>query len=135
MRAAGAGGVAWAVWRACPGVPLAATVAEALEELLGARTAAELARVRIELPERFDYGNTVPLAFSVDSPMTAADHVRRVDVFAEGNPFPEVATFYFTPESGRASVSTRIRLNEGKQEVVAVAELSDGSAWIARRAV
>ena len=95
----------------------------------------ESARVRLELPERYDYGNTVPFAFEVDSPMTKADHVRRIDVFAEGNPFPEVATFHFTPESGRASVSTRIRLNEGEHEVVAVAELSDGSAWVGRRAV
>ena len=61
-------------------------------------------RVRLER-RRFD-GNTVPLAVAVDSPMTEADHVRRVDVFAEGNPFPEVATFHFTPDSGRASVST-----------------------------
>ena len=95
----------------------------------------ESARVRLELPERYDYGNTVPLAVAVDSPMTEADHVRRVDVFAEGNPFPEVATFHFTPDSGRASASTRIRLNEGEQEVVAVAELSDGSAWVGRRTV
>ena len=43
-----------------------------------------------------------------------------------GNPFPEVASVHFTPANGRASVATRIRLNEGKQEVVAVAELSDG---------
>jgi sulfur-oxidizing protein SoxY len=55
-------------------------------------------------------------------------------VFAEGNPFPEVATVYFTPDSGRARISTRIRLNEGRQEVVAVAELSDGSAVVGRRA-
>jgi sulfur-oxidizing protein SoxY len=56
-------------------------------------------------------------------------------VFAEGNPFPEVATFYFTPDSGRASMSTRIRLNAGEQEVVAVAELSDGSAWVGSRSI
>jgi sulfur-oxidizing protein SoxY len=113
----------------------ATTVREALERLLAGRTSVESARVRLELPERFDYGNTVPLALSVDKPMTAADCVRRVDVFAEGNPFPEVATFHFTSDSGRASVSTRIRLNEGEQEVVAVAELSDGSARVGRGAV
>ena len=111
------------------------TVSEALARLLAGRTAAESARVRLELPERYDYGNTVPLAVAVDSPMTEADYVRRVDVFAEGNPFPEVATFHFTPESGRASASTRIRLNEGEQEVVALALLSDGSAWLGRRTV
>jgi sulfur-oxidizing protein SoxY len=111
------------------------SVKKALEELLADRTFVESARVRLELPERYDYGNTVPFAFEVDSPMTEADHVRRVDVFAEGNPFPEVATFHFTPNSGRASVSTRIRLNQGEHEVVAVAELSDGSAWVGRRTI
>jgi sulfur-oxidizing protein SoxY len=135
VRAAGAGAVVWGAWACLPPVAAATTVKEALEKLLSGRASVESARVRLELPERFEYGNTVPLAFSVDSPMTAVDHVRRVDVFAEGNPLPEVATFYFTPDSGRASTSTRIRLNEGEQEVVAVAELSDGSAWVGRRTV
>jgi sulfur-oxidizing protein SoxY len=135
VRTAGAGAVVWGAWACLPAVAVATTVREALEKLLAGRTPVESARVRLELPERFDYGNTVPLAVSVDSPMTTEDYVRRVDVFAEGNPFPEVATFHFTPDSGRAGVSTRIRLNEGEQEVVAVAELSEGSAWVGRRAV
>jgi sulfur-oxidizing protein SoxY len=78
----------------------------------------------------------VPLAVTVDGPITEAGHaVPRVSVFAEGNPFPEVARVRFTPANGRASASTRIRLNEGPQEVVVVAELSDGRAWLARRTV
>jgi sulfur-oxidizing protein SoxY len=135
VRAAGTGAAAWAAWAWLPPPVSASTVEEALAQLLVGKPSVQSARVRLELPERFDYGNTVPLAVAVDSPMTEANHVRRVDVLAEGNPFPEVATFHFTPDSGRASVSTRIRLNQGKQEVVAVAELSDGSAWVGRRAV
>jgi sulfur-oxidizing protein SoxY len=135
VRTAGAGAVVWGAWTCLPPVAAATSVREALENLLSGRRPIESARVRLELRERFDYGNTVPLAFSVDSPMTAADYVRRVDVFAEGNPFPQVATFHFTSDSGRASMSTRIRLNEGEQEVVAVAELSDGSARVGRGAV
>jgi sulfur-oxidizing protein SoxY len=132
VRTLGAGAAAWA-WLPAPAA--ATTVREALEQLLAGRTSVESSRIRLDLPERYDYGNTVPLAVAVDSPMTEADHVRRVDLFAEGNPFPEVATFHFTPDSGRASTSTRIRLNEGEQEVVAVAELGDGSAWVGRRTV
>jgi sulfur-oxidizing protein SoxY len=135
VRAAGTGAAAWAAWAWLPPPASASTVEEALAQLLVGKPSVQSARVRLELPERFDYGNTVPLAVAVDSPMTEANHVRRVDVLAEGNPFPEVATFHFTPDSGRASVSTRIRLNQGEREVVAVAELSDGSAWIGRRAV
>ena len=135
VRVAGAGAAAWAAGSWLSPLAAATTVQEALAQLLAGKTSVQSVRVRLEVPERFDYGNTVPLAVMVDSPMTVADYVRRVDVFAEGNPFPEVATFYFTPDSGRASVSTRIRLNEGEQEVVAAAELSDGSAWVGRRAV
>jgi sulfur-oxidizing protein SoxY len=135
MRTLGAGAVAWGAWAVLPASAAATTVREALDRLLAGRTPVQSARVRLDLPERYDYGNTVPLAVAVDSPMTGADHVRRVDVFAAGNPFPEVATFHFTPDSGRASSATRIRLNEGAQEVVAVAELSDGSAWVGRRTV
>jgi thiosulfate oxidation carrier complex protein SoxZ len=111
------------------------SVKEALEELLAGKTAVESTRVRLDLPPQFDYGNTVPLAFTVDRPMSEANRVERVSVFAEGNPFPEVARFHFTSDSGHASAATRIRLNEGRQEVAAVAELNDGSAWLARRPV
>jgi sulfur-oxidizing protein SoxY len=39
-----------------------------------------------------------------------------------------VATFRLGPRAGRASVATRVRLAD-TQNVVAIAELSDGSFW------
>lgn len=135
VRAGGAGVVAAAVWAHLPPAVAATSVDAALGELLGGKAPAESLRLRLDLPPSFDYGTTVPLSVTVDSPMTDADHVRRLSVFAEGNPFPEVASIHFTPRNGRASVSTRIRLNAGIHAVVAVAELSDGRAWIARRSV
>jgi sulfur-oxidizing protein SoxY len=133
VRAGGGGAVA-AFWASLPPA-IAASVDAAVEEVLAGRAFVESSRLRIDLPEHFDYGTSVPLAVTVESPMTEADHVRRVSVFAAGNPFPEVASIHFTPANGRPSVSTRIRLNEGKQEVIAVAELSDGRAWLSRRAI
>jgi sulfur-oxidizing protein SoxY len=130
-----AGTAASAVWASLPLAMAATSVPEALEELLAGRKSVESTRIRLDLPARFEYGNTVPLAFTVNGTMTEGNHVRRVSVFAEGNPFPEVASFHFTPESGAASASTRIRLNEGQWEVVAVAELSDGSVWLGRRTI
>ncbi|MGH6927078.1 MAG: thiosulfate oxidation carrier protein SoxY, partial [Dongiaceae bacterium] len=79
-------------------------------------------------------GYTVPLTFDVDSPMTEADHVRVVHVVAPRNPLVRVASFHFTPRSGRARVSTRIRLAE-PQNVIAVAEMSDGSLLMAKTRV
>ena len=82
-------------------------------------------QLHLDLPRHFANGYTVPLALSVDSAMTEADHPRAVHVFAPGNPFLRVATYHFTPSSGKAMLSTRIRLAK-PQNVIVVAEMSDG---------
>jgi len=91
-------------------------------------------RVKLELPPLSENGNTVPLAVSVESPMTEADHVRAIHVFTEKNPLPDVVTFRLGPRAGRARVATRIRLADTGL-VVAICELSDGSFWSDRTEV
>jgi sulfur-oxidizing protein SoxY len=85
-------------------------------------------RVRVDTPRLADNGHSVPLRVTVDSPMTAADHVRSLTLLSERNPRPLIATFHLGPRAGRAEVATRVRLN-GSQRVLAVARLSDGSWW------
>ena len=85
-------------------------------------------KVRLELPAVAVNGHSVAMTLKVDSPMSAAEHVRAVHLISEKNPVREMATFYFGPHSGRAEVSSRIRLN-GTQRMTAVAELSDGTFW------
>jgi len=85
-------------------------------------------RVKIEIPPLVENGNTVPCTVTVESPMTAADHVKAIHVFNEKNPQPNVISARFGPRAGRASLATRIRLTD-TQTVVAIAELSDGSFW------
>jgi sulfur-oxidizing protein SoxY len=85
-------------------------------------------KVRLELPPLIDNGNAVPLAVSVDSPMTAADHVKAIHVFTEKNPLPEVLSVTLGPRAGRAGIATRVRIADS-QTVTAVAQLSDGSFW------
>ena len=79
--------------------------------------------IEIELPAIAENGNSVPLRIRIPSPMTAADHVAAVRVFAERNPRPAVATFHLGPQSGRAEISTRVRL-AGTQKVTVLASLS-----------
>ena len=88
-------------------------------------------KVKLELPPLVENGNAVPLAVSVESPMTEAEHVRAIHVFTEKNPQPDVVSFHLGPRAGRASVATSIRLAD-TQTVVAISELSDGSFWYAR---
>ena len=85
-------------------------------------------RVRLELPQVAENGHSVGMTVRVESPMTDADHVRRVDLIADKNPVPLIATFFLGPESGRAEIESRLRLN-GTQRVTAIAQLSDGTFW------
>jgi sulfur-oxidizing protein SoxY len=66
--------------------------------------------------------------------MTDADHVSDVLVVAEGNPNPGVATFHFSPLSGKAGASTRIRL-AATQNIVVVAKTSTGKFYTAQKLV
>ncbi|MHB0770554.1 SoxY-related AACIE arm protein [Bradyrhizobium sp. 5.13L] len=85
-------------------------------------------KVKLDIPPLVENGNTVPMTVSVASPMTADDHVKSIHVFNEKNPQPNIGNFYFGPSSGRAQVSTRIRLAD-TQKVVAIAHLSDDTFW------
>jgi sulfur-oxidizing protein SoxY len=85
-------------------------------------------RVTVDTPRLADNGHSVPLTVSVDSPMTAADHVVSITLLSGRNPRPVMAKFHLGPASGRAQVATRVRL-AGTQRVLAVARFSDGSWW------
>jgi sulfur-oxidizing protein SoxY len=88
----------------------------------------------LELPEIAENGNTVPFTVSVESPMTEKDHVKAIHIIATANPQPGVATFRLTPLSGKAAVSSRMRLAR-TQDVIGIAELNDGRFLMAKRPV
>ena len=102
----------------------------ALREFTGGRPLRE-GRVRLEVSPLVENGNAVPISIAVETPMTAADHVRRIGVFNERNPQPNVIIAQFGPRAGRAYLATHIRLATS-QALVAVAEMSDGSFWAQR---
>src|SRR4051794_37480575 len=47
-------------------------------------------RVTLDIPPLVENGNTVPCSVAVQSPMSAADHVKAIHVFTERNPQPNV---------------------------------------------
>lgn len=104
-----------------------------LEALLGKATPQE-AGLMLDLPESVDNGDYVPVALAVDSPMTPESYVEAVHLLSTANPRAAVATFRFTPLSGKARVTSRMRLAK-TQDVVAIAELSDGRILMTRRKV
>lgn len=85
-------------------------------------------RVRLDVAALVDNGNAVPVTVSVESPMSATDHVTAIAIFNERNPQTDVATFTLGPRAGKAQVATRIRMATS-QKLTAVARMSDGSFW------
>jgi sulfur-oxidizing protein SoxY len=82
--------------------------------------------MKLVLPILADNGYLVPVSVQVESPMTPEAHVTHIYLLSQRNPATQMAVFHLGPWSGRAEVSTRIRL-AGSQMVVAVARLSDAS--------
>ncbi len=113
-----------------PGVAQARAPLRAVMRSFAAGAPIKTGRVRLEVPPLVENGNAVGVTVRVESPMTAANHVRRIALLNDKNPQPDVAVFHLGPRAGRAEVSTRIRLATS-QTIAAIAELSDGSFWSA----
>jgi sulfur-oxidizing protein SoxY len=111
----------------------ASDVEELIKKFTGGKTPTA-GRVRLDLPEIAENGNTVPMTVSVESPMTGQAYVSEVLVVADGNPRAGVVTFHFSPASGVAEANTRIRLSK-TQNVIAVAKMSDGTFFTATKEV
>jgi len=107
--------------------------ADLIAKFTGGKTAAT-GRVKLDLPEIAENGNTVPMTVMVESPMTEQSYVTDVLIVADGNPRAGVATFHFSPASGVAEANTRIRL-ASTQNIIAVAKMNDGSFFTVKKEV
>jgi sulfur-oxidizing protein SoxY len=105
----------------------------AISSFSNGRTARD-GRVQLEISPLVENGNAVPVSVTVQSAMTAADHVQRIALFTSSNPQPDVAVFHLGPPNGVAKVDTRMRLATS-QTVLALAAMSDGSVWQIRTEV
>lgn len=83
--------------------------------------------VDLVAPEIAENGNAVPIEVS-------AEGASSITLLADGNPEPITAKFNFGPLSPTRGASTRVRLAK-TQNVVALAEMDDGSWQVARASV
>lgn len=106
------------------------TVAAEIKKLYGDKPLAS-GKIKLDVPEIAENGLVVPINVEIESPMTEADYVKAVHVFAEGNPQPGVVSYQFTPACGKASAATRMRLAQ-TQDIICVAEMSNGALHTAK---
>ena len=116
-----------AAMAAFAGLPaFASATDDMIAELTGGAELGEGA-ITLNTPEIAENGNTVPVEVS-------APGAKSITLYADGNPVPNVATFNFGPLNPSQSAATRIRLAK-TQNVVAVAEMADGSWQMAKAEV
>lgn len=107
--------------------------AEAVDKYWGAHKQAffpnkmleENGAIILKAPVRAESGAQVPFEFSVNYPQSQDQYIKSVTIIADTNPVPLTAVYHFSPESGKAAVNTRIRM-ESDAYIHVVAETNDG---------
>ncbi|WP_324171034.1 thiosulfate oxidation carrier protein SoxY [Sulfurimonas sp.] len=107
---------------------------DAVNAVTGGKTPVVSSKIKLKVPEIAENGAVVPVTVEVESPMTDADYVKAIHIFATKNANTRCIDVHLTPANGRAMFSTRIKLG-GTQEIVTVVELSDGSFITASQSV
>jgi sulfur-oxidizing protein SoxY len=90
--------------------------------------------LRLDAPVRATDAAVVPIAKQARQPHTAASHGAKHYLVIDSNPSPIAAIFTFTPQSGRADIETRVRVDE-YSFVRAIAETNDGRLLMRTRFV
>lgn len=106
----------------------------AVAAITGGKALIASAKVKMEAPEIAENGAVVPVKVTVDSPMTQKEYVKAIHVLASKNGNVRCANIYLTPANGEAFFGTRVKLG-GTQDVVAIAEMSDGTFLTAKQNV
>ncbi|MGR9115779.1 MAG: quinoprotein dehydrogenase-associated SoxYZ-like carrier [Gammaproteobacteria bacterium] len=90
--------------------------------------------IEIEAPYRAEDPALVPLKIRSKQPQTEDRYIKKILVLVDKNPFPFVGKFEFTPESGKADLAMRVRVNTYSY-VRAIAEMNDGQLFMAKKFV
>jgi sulfur-oxidizing protein SoxY len=112
------------------GLPLPDEAVEAtLKRLFGNRPLQPGAgKIKLDLPLIAEDGGNVAVTVESDQPLAGALQLKNLYIISDKNRRPMLAKFTFTPDSGRAFISTSVRLAM-TTDVRAVAEMSDGTVY------
>ena len=106
----------------------------AINAITGGKPTVASAKVHMKAPEIAENGAVVPITVEVDSPMTDADHVKAIHIFASKNGNVRCADVMLTPMNGAALFAARIKLGTS-QDVIALVETSTGEFLTAKQNV
>lgn len=92
--------------------------------------AAPTSLLQFDVPVRAEDAAIVPVAVRTQFKASPDKYIRKVWLIVDKNPSPIAASFNFTPQSGRADIETRIRVEE-YTPIRAIAEMNNGDLFMA----
>lgn len=90
--------------------------------------------ISLEAPYRAEDPAIVPVRVSSKFSQSKEKYVKKIWMFVDKNPFPFVGEFDFFPESGKADLAMRVRVNT-YSNIRAVAETNDGKLTMTKKFV
>lgn len=81
--------------------------------------------VEVKAPFRSEDSSVVPVSIHSKIPQTTERYIKRLHVYLDNNPLPLVGIFEFTPESGKADLAMRIRVDDNTYFRV-ITEMNNG---------
>lgn len=83
----------------------------------------------LEAPKRAQDAAVVPITIRALAPQSPERWVKALHLIIDNNPAPVAGVFHLFPESGKATISTRVRV-DSYTSLHAVAETSDGKLYV-----
>lgn len=90
--------------------------------------------IELDAPIRAEDPALVPFKITSKIKQSKDNYIKRILVLVDNNPFPFVGDFGFTPDSGKADVAMRIRVNSNSN-IRAIAEMNDGKLVMTKKFV
>jgi len=87
--------------------------------------------IDITAPYRAEDPALTPIQITAKIPQTAERYIKTITLFIDNNPVPFSARFELTPDSGKADLAMRVRVN-AYTYIRAVAETNDGQLYMAK---
>jgi sulfur-oxidizing protein SoxY len=87
--------------------------------------------IELTAPYRAEDPALVPISVAAKIPQTPEKYIKAITLIIDNNPVPFAAAFSFTPDSGKADIGLRVRVN-AYTPVRAIAETNDGKLSMSR---
>jgi len=90
--------------------------------------------IQLTTPVRAEDPALVPIKVTASLPQTKDKYIKRIVLLIDKNPVPLIGEFEFTPESGKADIAMRVRVNTYSY-IRAIAEMNNGDLFMVKKFV